>query len=81
MTWTFLGTGGPGIPRPDGIIDVPTSELRPGDAYLPHDGHVVMVLSDGFIVHASQDGTPIKVQKFYHGALDAGRAIDPDAFR
>lgn len=81
VTWTFLGTGGPGIPRPDGIIDVPTSELRPGDAYLPHDGHVVMVLSDGFIVHASQDGTPIKVQKFYHGALDAGRAIDPDAFR
>lgn len=81
VTWTFLGGGGPGIPRPDGVIDVPTSELRPGDAYLPHDGHVVMVLSDGFIVHASQDGTPIKVQKFYHGALDAGRAIDPDKFR
>lgn len=81
VTWTFSGRPGPGVVSPKGLVRVPASELRPGDAYLPDDGHIVMVLSDGFIVHASMDGTPIMVQQFYQGGLDMGVVIDPDSFR
>lgn len=64
----------------EGAPSVPQDELVPGDWFEPSSGHIVFVIADGFIMHASQPGDPIKIGTFYTGDYNKGGTINPDAY-
>lgn len=58
-----------------------TSKLKPGDWFEPSRGHVVFIIADGFYMHASQPGQPIKIARAYQDSFNVGGYIDPDYYR
>lgn len=75
VTSTFAGRGeGQGVPQ------VSQDDLQPGDWWMPNSGHIVMVIADGYVMHASKPGDPIKIGTFYTGSFNKGGYIDPSYF-
>jgi hypothetical protein len=64
-----------GFTRPDWIVPVPAYEARPGDLVFPHEGHVAMLLADGFMIHTSATGDVSHVEKTYASPLQINRVI------
>lgn len=44
---------------------IPASNLRPGDMIQPDEGHVVMYVSPGWVVHAPQPGDVVRVARLW----------------
>lgn len=46
------------------IEEISLTERKPGDLYFPIEGHVVMILANGYIAHAPNDGKVTNIRKF-----------------
>lgn len=55
---------------------IPYSEARPGDLLFPSDGHVALLLSDGYMVHTNRTGDVSHVKRAY-GSPWATLRVDP----
>lgn len=51
-------------------------ELKPGDWFEPHNGHIVMVLADGLMVHTNRTGDVSHVTSLYTSAPYAAGWVD-----
>lgn len=53
------------------------SAARPGDLLFPSDGHVAMMLADGWMIHTTDEDHPARIERAYTRGV--ARAIVPDA--
>jgi cell wall-associated NlpC family hydrolase len=70
-THTLLAHGG--YTRPEWIVPVGTGQARPGDLVFPYEGHVAMLLADGFMIHTSATGDVSHVARAYTSPLQVNR--------
>lgn len=56
-------------------IDIPESDLQPGDLVVYHYGHVGIYVGNGFIVHAGTPSTGITMTKMFPGDRSYRRVI------
>lgn len=61
--------------RPDWVVQVDPLVMQPGDLMFPFDGHVVMVLSDGFMAHSPATGDVNHVRKIYSTFKQVNRVV------
>lgn len=65
-----------GFSRKAWAVPIDASQARPGDIVFPHEGHVAMVLADGWVVHTNRTGDVSHVRSSYSSPL-AFRRVDP----
>lgn len=63
-----------------GWPQIPMSELQGGDWFMNRPGHIVLVLADGYVVHASTWGLPVLVSPIFTDSFNVGGYIDVDHF-
>ena len=56
-------------------VPVTSTQAKPGDLVFPHEGHVTMLLADGWIVHAPAPGQFVHLRPMYAQPL-AFRRVD-----
>jgi len=61
--------------RPAWVVQVDPLVMQPGDLMFPFDGHVVMVLSDGFMAHSPATGDVNHVRKIYSTFKQVNRVV------
>jgi cell wall-associated NlpC family hydrolase len=61
--------------RPDWVMPVDPLVMQPGDLMFPQAGHVVMVLSDGYIAHSPGTGDVNHVTKMPQTYVQVSRVI------
>lgn len=61
--------------RPAWVVQVDPLVMQPGDLMFPFDGHVVMVLSDGYMAHSPGTGDVNHVKKIYSTFKQVNRIV------
>lgn len=64
-----------GYTRPEWIVPVPVYEARPGDLIFPYEGHVAMLLANGYMIHTDSTGDVSKVERAYASSLQINRVV------